>query len=226
MYSKITYLACLFLVLGLIAGSAGAQSLQQDPGPDGIVSVEAENFDANVENGGHAWVQTGPTEGFTGTAGMWAPNGQGGHSSNYLTNSERLDYEINFVKTGIHYVWILAWGASGSDDSCHAGLDGDATFSSQMSGWNDDYEWNNGRYQAAGPSRIDVTSTGPHTLNIWVREDGLIIDKIVITSNPDFTLSGNEPGPPESFWGATLNAYGPGPADGALHAETWANLSW
>ncbi|MHC4073619.1 MAG: hypothetical protein ACYTGS_16565, partial [Planctomycetota bacterium] len=190
MYSKITYLACLFLVLGLIAGSAGAQSLQQDPGPDGIVSVEAENFDANVENGGHAWVQTGPTEGFTGTAGMWAPNGQGGHSSNYLTNSERLDYEINFVKTGIHYVWILAWGASGSDDSCHAGLDGDATFSSQMSGWNDDYEWNNGRYQAAGPSRIDVTSTGPHTLNIWVREDGLIIDKIVITSNPDFTLSG------------------------------------
>ena len=226
MYSKITYLACLFLVFGLIAGSAGAQSLQQDPGPDGIVSVEAENFDANVENGGHAWVQTGPTEGFTGTAGMWAPNGQGGHSSNYLTNSERLDYEINFVKTGIHYVWILAWGASGSDDSCHVGLDGDATLSSQMSGWNNNYQWSNNRYQQPGPSRVNVTSTGPHTLNIWVREDGLIIDKIVLTSNPDFTLSGNEPGPPESFWGAILNAYDPDPADGALHDVTWASFSW
>jgi len=226
MYNKSTFLASLFLVLGLIAGSADAQSLQQDPGPDGIVSVEAENFDANVENGGHAWVQTGPTGGFTGTAGMWAPNGQGSHSSNYLTNSERLDYEINFVKTGIHYVWILAWGAGGTDDSCHAGLDGDATLSSQMSGWNDDYEWNNGRYQAAGPSRINVTSTGPHTFNLWVREDGLIIDKIVITSNPDFSLTGNEPGPPESFWGPTLNAYAPKPADGALNAATWASLSW
>jgi hypothetical protein len=158
---------------------------------------------------------------------MWAPNGQGGGGSNYAANSERLEYEINFVKTGMHYVWILAWGASGSDDSCHVGLDGEATpLSSQMSGWNDDYEWNNGRYQAPGPSRIDITSTGPHTLNIWVREDGLIIDKIVVTSNRDFSLSGNEPGPPESFWGPILNAYGPGPADGALLAGTWASLSW
>ena len=89
MYRKLTFLACLFLVLGLIAGSADAQSLQQDPGPDGIVSVDAENFDANVENGGHAWEQTGPTGGFTGVLGMHAPNGQGGHSSNFLTNSER-----------------------------------------------------------------------------------------------------------------------------------------
>ncbi|UCE47370.1 MAG: hypothetical protein JSW47_17440, partial [Phycisphaerales bacterium] len=226
MYCKLTLLTSFFLALGLITGSANAQPLQQDPGPDGIVSVEAENYDANIENGGHAWVQTGPTEGFTGTAGMWAPNGQGGHGSNFLTNSERLDYEINFVKTGIHYVWILAWGASGSDDSCHAGLDGDATLSSQMSGWNDDYEWNNGRYQQPGPSRIDVTSTGPHTFNIWVREDGCIIDKIVLTSDPDFSLSGNEPGPPESIRGAVLNAYGPNPADGALHAATWANLLW
>ncbi|MHC4628642.1 MAG: LamG-like jellyroll fold domain-containing protein, partial [Planctomycetota bacterium] len=218
--------ALFVLAIGLSTGSTDAQSLQQDPGPDGIVSVEAENFDANVENGGQAWVQTGPTEGFTGTAGMWAPNGQGGHSSDFLTNSERLDYEINFVKTGIHYVWILAWGASGSDDSCHVGLDGDATLSSQMSGWNNNYQWSNNRYQAAGPSRVNVTSTGPHTLNIWVREDGCIIDKIVLTSNPNFSLSGNEPGPPESFWGAILNAYGPDPADGALHASTWANLSW
>jgi len=226
MYSKLTFLTCLFLVLGLIAGSLNAQSIQQDPGPDGIVSVEAENFDANVENGGHAWVLTGPTEGFTGTAGMHAPNGQGGHSSNFLTNSERLDYEINFVKTGIHYVWILAWGASGSDDSCHAGLDDDATLSSQMSGWNNNYQWSNNRYQQPGPSRVNVTSTGPHTLNIWVREDGLIIDKIVLTTNPDFTLSGNEPGPPESFWGAILNAHSPDPADGALHDATWTSLSW
>ncbi len=226
MCSQLSHYACFGLVLILVAGVATAEPLQQDPGPDGIVSVEAENYDANVENGGHAWVLTGPTGGFTGTAGMWAPNGQGGHSSNYLTNSERLDYDINFVKTGIHYVWILAWGESGSDDSCHAGLDNDATLSSQMSGWNNNYQWSNNRYQQPGPSRITVTSTGPHTLNIWVREDGLIIDKIVVTSNRDFSLSGNEPGPPESIRGAILNAHAPNPADGALHSDTWANLSW
>jgi hypothetical protein len=77
------------------------------------VSVEAEHFDANVEVGGHTWELTGPTGGFTGEFGMHAPNPtHGSHSSNYAENSERLEYVINFVKTGPHYVWILAWGAS------------------------------------------------------------------------------------------------------------------
>ena len=47
--------AFLILVLGFTAGLANAKPLNQDPGPDGIVSVEAENFDANVEVGGHNW---------------------------------------------------------------------------------------------------------------------------------------------------------------------------
>jgi len=227
MCRKVICLVCFISMVGLAAGVAHADPLQQDPGPDGIVSVEAEHYDANVEVGGHAWEETGPTGGFTGELGMHAPNGNGGHGSNYAANSERLEYEINFVKTGPHYVWILAWGESGSDDSCHAGLDGEETpLSDNLSGWNNAYEWNNGRYLRAERAQIVITSTGPHTLNIWVREDGLIVDKIVLTTNPDFTLSGNEPGPPESDRGPILNAYGADPADGALHADTWATLSW
>ena len=85
---------------------------------------------------GDVWVLVGPTAGFTGTAGMQAPNGNGGHDTGYAANSERLDYEINFVKTGTYYVWVLAWGEGGSDDSCHVGLDGQETpLSNRMSGW-------------------------------------------------------------------------------------------
>ncbi len=227
MSQKLVYLCCFILAVGLIGSVAIAEPLQQDPGPDGIVSVEAENFDANVEVGGHAWVETGPTGGFTGVLGMWAPNGQGGGGSDYAANSERLEYEINFVKTGPHYIWILAWGADGTDDSCHAGLDGEATPNSdRMSGWSGDYEWNNGRYQRPEPSQVEITSTGLHTLNIWVREDGLIIDKIVLTTNPDFTLTSNEEGPPESLRGPILNASNPNPVEDELYLDVWASLSW
>jgi len=228
MCKKLIHLISFVLVFSLATGIAGADPLNQDTGPDGIVSVEAEHFDANVEVGGHAWEETGPTGGFTGTAGMHAPNGNGGHgNTGYAANSERLEYEINFVKTGTHYVWILAWGADGSDDSCHAGLDGEETpLSDRMSGWNEDYEWNNGRMDMPEPSQIEITSTGLHTLNIWVREDGLIIDKIVLTTNPDFTLSGSEEGPPESRRGPILNAYNPKPSEGEIFLDTWANLSW
>ena len=125
MCKQLIHLVSFVLVLGLATGVAVADPLNQDTGPDGIVSVEAEHFDANIEVGGHAWEETGPAGGFTGTAGMHAPNGQGGHgNTGYAETSERLEYEINFVKTGTHYVWILAWGADGTDDSCHVGLDG------------------------------------------------------------------------------------------------------
>ncbi|MHC4172534.1 MAG: discoidin domain-containing protein [Planctomycetota bacterium] len=152
---------------------------------------------------------------------------RGGHSSNYAANSERLEYVINFVKTGMHYVWILAWGASGSDDSCHAGLDGEETpLSDNLSGWNNDYEWNNGRYQRPERAQIEITTPGIHVLNIWVREDGLIVDKIVLTTNPDYTLTGSEPGPPESHRGARVVAFEPIPADGATDVPRDVVLRW
>ncbi len=227
MSKKLIYLMSIVLVLWLSVGVASAQPLNQSSGPDGIVSVEAEHFDDNVEVGGHAWVETGPTGGFTGELGMWAPNGQGGGGSDYAANSERLEYVINFVKTGTHYVWILGWGESGSDDSCHAGLDGQATpLSDNLTGWSTDYEWNNGRYERPERAQIEITSTGIHVLNIWVREDGLIIDKIVLTTNPDFTLTGSEPGPPESSRGALLIASDPNPADGATDVPRDVVLSW
>ncbi|MHC4583891.1 MAG: hypothetical protein ACYS3N_05140, partial [Planctomycetota bacterium] len=228
MSKKLTFLFSAILVIGLAVSVTSAQPLNQDPGPDGIVSVEAEHFDANVEVGGHTWELTGPTGGFTGEFGMHAPNPtHGGHSTNYAANSERLEYEINFVKTGTHYVWILAWGESGSDDSCHVGLDGEETpDSSQMSGWNNDYEWNNGRYEFSGVSQFEVSTLGVHTLNLWVREDGLIVDKIVLTTNPDFSLSGNEPGPPESPRGARVIAFGPNPGDEATDVPRDVILSW
>ncbi|MHC4628652.1 MAG: discoidin domain-containing protein, partial [Planctomycetota bacterium] len=148
--------------------------------------------------------------------------------SNYAANSERLEYEINFVKTGTHYVWVLAWGPDGGGDSCHVGLDGEETpDSSQMSsGWNNGYQWSNGRYQLPPPSRIDIPSAGVHTLDVWVREDGLIVDKIVLTTNPDFSLSGNEPGPPESPRGARLVAFSPIPTDGDDDVPRDVTLTW
>ena len=209
----------------LFCGGLMAGPLRQGLGPDGIVSVEAEHYDANVEMGGDVWEETGPVDGFTGVLGMHSPNGNGGHSSNYAANSERLEYEIEFNQTGTHYVWILGWGASGSDDSCHAGLNGEETpLSDRISGFNGDYDWQNGRYQRDEPAQIEIPSTGVHTLNIWVREDGLIIDKIVLTTNPDYVPTGD--GPPESSRGVRVNATAVHPGPGAEDVIRDSQLVW
>jgi hypothetical protein len=222
MSEKLVYLCCFILALGLTGGVASADPLHQDPGPDGIVSVEAEHFDENVPLSGAEWMEVGPTDGFTGEAGMQVL-GPSFYSAGYAATSPRLEYEINFVKTGTHYVWILAWAAGGADDSCHVGLDGEETpLSSNWSGGGNN--WSNGRYPETGRAQFEVTTTGLHTLDIWVREDGLIVDKIVLTTNPDYTPTGN--GPEESHRGLLLNAYNPNPAEGELYEDIWASLSW
>jgi len=223
MYRKVAF---IILVFCLAAGLTNARPLNQDPGPDGIVSVEAEHYD-NKEPGqnGTGWEEIGPTGGFTGVLGMQVAN-ESTNDTNYAVESARLDYEIDFVKTGTHYVWILAWGNGGGSDSCHAGLDGEEIpTSDRMSGWNENYQWSNDTMDPE-PSTFEVTSTGLHTLNIWMREDELIVDKIVLTTNPDFTLSGTESGPSESTRGPRVTAFSPVPTDGATDVPRDVILNW
>jgi hypothetical protein len=218
----------LVLTLGLVMGSSNAAPLQQGGGLDGLVSVEAEHFDNNVAQGGDQWVQVGPTGAFTGVGMQAQPNDDTGtRKTGYATRSPRLDYQILFSRTGIHYVWIRGYGATGNDDSVHAGLNGEeiaTSTSDNMSGWQGIYAWSRNSMDGA-PSTLDVPSSGQHTLNIWMREDGFIIDKIVLTSNPDYTPTGD--GPPESERSSLrIKAYGASPAEAAQDVPRDTVLAW
>ena len=50
---------------------------------------------------------------------------------------------------------------------------------------------------------INVTTLGVHTLNVWMREDGMEFDKIVLTTDINFTPSGT--GPAEGIGGDPNN---------------------
>jgi len=225
MYRKLKYLTSFVLILGLVIGATNANTLQQDSGPDGLVSVEAEHYNNNVPQGSSRWEEVGPTEGFTGNRGMQAlPNSGTSNDTDYAANSPHLDFQIDFITTGTHYIWIRAWGSGGSDDSCHAGLDGqEIDTCDRMSGWNGNYTWSNG-IMDNGSSTFEVTNVGVHTLNIWMREDGLIIDKIVLTTNPDYEPTGD--GPPESPRGPRVKASYASPADGSNDVPRDVVLSW
>ena len=151
---------------------------------------------------------------------------EGTNNDTYVAESPRLDYEEDFVKTGTYYIWVLAYGPDGNGDSCHAGLDGEAIDTcDRMSGWQQEYDWSNSTMDSA-PSTFEVTSIGLHTVNIWMCEDGLIVDKIVLTTNPNFSLSGSEPGPAESSRGPRVMAFSPIPSDGAEDVPRDLVLSW
>lgn len=173
----------------------------QDSGSDGIVSMEAENFDDNTTQGSHIWTQISSPAGCSGGAAMRAePDIGTNNNTGYVTNSPRLDFKVNFVKTGTHYIWIRGYKTGGEDNTCHAGLDGQVVSScdrisiigSSVNQW----VWVSITRPTILPATFDVGAAGVQTVNIWMAKDGFRIDKILLTTSPNFTPTGS--GPAES----------------------------
>ncbi|MEJ7597560.1 MAG: PQQ-dependent sugar dehydrogenase [Kofleriaceae bacterium] len=167
-------------------------AFRQDAGANGLVSVDVEHFHANVARSGRAWTADG-TAGASGTALRATPNSGTNNDTGYTTTSPRLDFRVSFVKTGTHYVWVRGIGANGNDDSIHAGLDGFATTSSdRMSSFGTAWTWSRSTMDGVNAT-FGVPSTGVHTVNLWMREDGFVVDKIVLTTNASYVPTGIGP---------------------------------
>lgn len=162
-------------------------AFQQDSGVQGIVSIEAEHYAASVEASGHAWTTVTSPTGYSGTAAMQSlPNDGTNISSSTPELSPRMDYYVQFVHAGTHYVWGRGYAANTSDDSCHVGMNGVAlSTSDNLSNFTPEgqYSWGY-KTMDSGTATIDIPSPGVYVLNVWMREDGLTLDKIVLTTDP------------------------------------------
>jgi len=181
---------------GVVSDIAAPAAYQQDGGVDGVVSMEAENAHVNTAQGSHSWVPVNSGT-YSGAAALQAlPNNGTNLNTEYVANSPRLDYQVNFAHTGTHYVWVRGVGATGNDDSLHVGLDGAAvTTADRITGLGPAVGWTQDTMDVV-VATIEVATPGEHTLNVWMREDGTVVDKVVLSVNPAYQPSGT--GPDES----------------------------
>jgi lysophospholipase L1-like esterase len=195
-------LQLLFVLVFASAANAQSNAFQQDSGT-GLLSIELENFDTYTAQGGHAWTQLS-SGGASGGAVMEAtPNTGTNNNTGFESSSPRLDYLVNFTQTGTHYIWIRGQGAS-VDDSLHVGLNGSAqSTSDRVTGFTaNGWTWSDETMDSSR-ARIEVTAPGEQVLNIWMREDGTRIDKVVLTTNASLVPdSFGATGPAESLRGA------------------------
>ncbi|MCG8687956.1 MAG: hypothetical protein MI892_23990, partial [Desulfobacterales bacterium] len=169
----------------------------QSFGPDGIVSLEMEHFNLNTPQGSHEWIyyneenSGGIGGGYSGDGFMRCEPDPGNINAGYETSSPVMDYDIFFVRTGLHYVWVRYWATGTGDNSCHVSLDNVMT-----GGWRmhtgdgrNSWQWANGTWDG-NRATVLVESVGYHYLNVWMREGGLRIDKIILTPNPEYKPEG------------------------------------
>lgn len=201
--SRTTTAPSIVQVLALSAVEAPGITFQQDS--TGTTVMEAENyFAATTAPDGHVWIPLSARAGYSGSGYMTVlPDANVNAGNTGFEGGARLDYRVNFTRAGTNYLWLRGGDPVGNSagDSVHAGInqtpseagiriDGAPTFN-VATGWN----WV-GNIQGDTRAYIVVPSPGEHTVNFWMREDGFVLDKIILTTDAAFTPSGN--GPAES----------------------------
>ncbi|MEK7686645.1 MAG: Ig-like domain-containing protein [Verrucomicrobiota bacterium] len=157
---------------------------------DGYVVMEAENATRiTPATDGDEWEFRNSPAGYSGIGYVVVPNGRGGGNPG---TGAHLEFDIEFNRTGVHTVWVRGWNentaTAGSDDSVYVGFDAVAVGTGNQaslsgfpaSGW----VWRSDRQEGTDPVTINVTTVGLHTLNIWHREDGTLVDKLIIQPPP------------------------------------------
>ena len=171
---------------------SSAGKFQQGIVAPNLVVMEAEHFTSNTAQSGYAWQATTSYGNYSGASALRAlPEDNTRIDTNYAATSPRLDYQVNFVKTGTHYVWIRALGPSWSSDSLHVGLDGQEVASAaRLSQLNPQGSWAWSKTTQGGTiATLNVTNPGIHIINVWMRESGTLLDKLVLTPNANYTPS-------------------------------------
>jgi len=165
----------------------------------GQVVIEAEHFSINTARAAHTWDLTSDGAASGGQCMSSNPNNGANVNTGYVTGSPQLDFPVKFTTTGTYQVWLRGLGAGSADRTVHAGLDGvGAASADRISGFSTAYAWSRSTLDGA-VATINVASPGVHTVNLWMREDGFRVDRLLLTTNAGLTPSGT--GPAESTRG-------------------------
>jgi len=198
---KISLLS-LAVVLSLVEGLIAEPGYYiQQGGADGIISIEAENYTSKQAGEEHTWELTTDKAGFSGKGAVAAVPDKGTNEDIDYGDSPNTDYKVNFTRTGKHYVWVRGWGVD-SGNSCHLDLDHrELNTAEEIDIEKNRWYWNNeGEDEAA---YLEVKTPGVHIISLCMREDGAIVDKIILTTNPDYKPEG--PGPVQSTKGGIIS---------------------
>lgn len=182
--------------ININSGSGVFDAYEQSSGNDGIIAFEAEgNLGIRQTRNGREWTDLNKIGASGGTVIQVPDLGNNWNAEGYSATAPQISYPLNFLHTGTHFVWIrsYAYNSTGTpplpangNDSVHIGLN------QHESGTISGFTLNAWSWKSAS---IEVEEMGLNYLNLWPREDGTLIDKIVITNQPPATYTPTGTGP-------------------------------
>jgi len=160
---------------------------------NGLLVLEAESGRAG-SGGTHSWISQTVQTGYVGDSYLRGlPDVGTLYTTADLADSPRMDYPIT-VNTPDHYtVWVRGMAAAASGDSLHVGLEGESTASSaNLTGFSQDWSWSS-LTMSETTATLPLTATGTFSLNLWLREDGVRVDRLLLVTDTNYVPTGEGP---------------------------------
>ncbi|MCK6630236.1 MAG: DUF6531 domain-containing protein, partial [Anaerolineae bacterium] len=160
----------------------------------GQVVMESENG-SRVAGTTHQWLTATTQSGYTGTAYLQTSlDVDQLYQTSQITSSPRAEYSIQFTTPGTYTVWLRGYPANAAGDSVYVGtknqIVGVTGFAPGQWGW---AKLN---LSSGAAATLPLTTTGLVTVGLWMREDGLQIDRVLLTTDTNYIPTGF--GPAES----------------------------
>jgi len=199
---------------------------------EGLLVMEAEHYFAKTDG-------SGPAEGSSWIDRIGGGSAAAGYvqalpddglciDDNIEVYSPHLIYKADFNNTGDYYLWLKAMAQDSNSDSVHFGLDGSAISNDgndclQLPTANA-FEWLSLLGDGTTRPIVTIPSPGLHNIDIWMREDGAKLDRLLLTTESDYTpgIPAESVGFSEQLVGGDLNDDGKvDMVDFAIFASHW-----
>ena len=150
----------------------------------GLAVVEAEDHDVKVPRSSHDWTTGAGSVGVVGTAIQATPDTGARVIASIPTTSPEVGFRVLFPAAGTYQLWVRGYGLS-NGNTLHAGRDGQAT-AENISFATGSWTW--------VKRAISIPSAGEHTVQLWMREDGIHVDRVLLAAERQLHPGRRRPG--------------------------------
>jgi hypothetical protein len=163
-----------------------------------VIAMESEDWHKMTGlDGSHYWDDSTTRSGYTGSYHVRIlPDSGGNCTTNVTTCGARNDYVVRFDTVGSWDAYFRTWYVDTTEDSLSWGVNSTHLQENRHEGTLGSWFWSsslNGSPSTPTTATFTNTQVGLHTFNLWMREDGASVDKIVLLPTGSSAPTGTGP---------------------------------
>lgn len=161
----------------------------------GLLVIEAEAGQTFTGGSDHEWISQTTWTGYGGEAYLRAlPDNGTRYESHEVADAAGVSYAIVVNSPATYTLWVRGMAPDAAGDSLHAGINGQVgEHAARLTGFAPD-EWTWSRMTMSGTAAtLSFAEPGVYTLNVWMREDGLRLDRLLLITDTTYIPAGIGP---------------------------------